>query len=63
MVKKVVLNLIAIAEIIIFFCPIWLPVVYEPTRQYWHWYEMVLYVFVQAVLLFAYFKIEKSDLK
>ena len=61
MSKSILLNLIAIAEIIIFFCPIWLPIIYEPTRQYWHWYEMVLYVAIQAFLIFMYFKIEKSE--
>lgn len=58
---KIIKYLISILFVIIFFSPLYVPLIYESYRENYYWYEIVLYVGVLLSLVLIFNKLDKTN--
>lgn len=59
--KKLYLNILAGLGVVIFFSPLYIPLIYESWRLYYHWYEILIYVGSLTIIIIILKKFDKSN--
>jgi hypothetical protein len=59
-IAKIIISILGVA---IFFSPLYLPLIYEPYRPYYHIYEILIYVGSLLVLGFIFTKLDKKNIR
>lgn len=57
--KKISRNILAGLGILIFFSPLYIPLIYETRRLYYHWYEILIYIGSLAIIIIIFKKFDK----
>lgn len=59
--KNQIQTLLAILFVIVFFMPIYLPLIYEPTRLHYYPIEIIAWILSLFILGFGFMKLDKNN--